>query len=210
MSLSQKFNIIIEYLKINPSENLSGNFGKIITKPYSIEDIETIKNRLKEKFEHSRQPMPPTFPKTLPDELVSFVIEKYYSIDAKDSPRIQKEHQMSMSAENIVGELLERYLSSVLEPFGWIWCSGDFVKAVDFLKKDGDSWKLLQIKNRSNTENSSSNKIRKGTSIEKWYRIDAYTGETFWATFPDESARHLLSEDKFKEFIKTYLAQFGV
>jgi hypothetical protein len=28
-------------------------------------------------------------------------------------------------------DLLERYLASVLEPMGWIWCSGTMVKSVE-------------------------------------------------------------------------------
>ncbi|MDR1192929.1 MAG: SinI family restriction endonuclease [Peptococcaceae bacterium] len=30
---------------------------------------------------------------------------------------------------------------------------------------------MLQIKNKSNSENSSSSNIRSGTNIEKWYRL---------------------------------------
>src|SRR6059058_3167229 len=55
---------------------------------------------------------------------------------------------------------------------GWIWCSGTSVKAVDFIHYDekNNEWNLLQVKNRDNTENSSSSKIRDNTTIKKWFR----------------------------------------
>lgn len=62
-----------------------------------------------------------------------------------------------MCAENYAGNLLERYLDSVLRKNDWCWCCGDFVKAIDFIGKDDNGkWQALQIKNRDNTENSSS------------------------------------------------------
>jgi hypothetical protein len=96
-----------------------------------------------------------------------------------------------MGAENLVGDLLERYLASVLEPHGWIWCSGAMVKAVDFIlppSTSGGAWRMLQVKNRDNSENSSSSAIRAGTEIEKWHR-----------TFSK------LSEENFERFVRTYL-----
>lgn len=205
MTIQQKFETIIEYIKLDPKNNLSGNFGKAISKPYTVEGVEGILDKLKDKFEKGRTPTPPTFPKTLPDEVVSLVMMEYYNKTQTEAEKIKVEHQESMSAENIVGELLERYLADVLEPLGWIWCSGDFVKAVDFIKKDGTEWKLLQVKNRSNTENSSSNKIREGTDIKKWFRINAYNGKTFWEDFPENNAKELLSEENFKKFVKKYI-----
>ena len=51
-----------------------------------------------------------------------------------------------MAAENNIGLLLERFIASVLEPIGWIWCSGSAVRAVDFIEPNTGI--LLQIKNR--------------------------------------------------------------
>ena len=39
---------------------------------------------------------------------------------------------------------------------------------------------LFKIKNRSNSENSSSSAIRVGTKIIKWHRVDAKTGTYRW------------------------------
>lgn len=87
-------------------------------------------------------------------------------------------HKIFMGVENKFGEILEEYIASKLKNEGWIWCAGSIVKGIDLIKKDGDSWKLLQIKSRSNTENSSSKNIRKyikdntGADITSWYRLN--------------------------------------
>jgi hypothetical protein len=82
-------------------------------------------------------------------------------------------HNLFMSAENIQGNLLEEFIAIKIRPFGWVWCNGNVMRSVDFCSTDGK--KLLQIKNKSNTENSSSSAIRSGTSIEKWYRLGTRT-----------------------------------
>ena len=78
-----------------------------------------------------------------------------------------------MSAENIQGNLLEEYIAQKVRPYGFIWCEGNVLRAIDFCNTDGSLF--LQIKNKSNTENSSSSNIREGTSIEKWYRLGTRT-----------------------------------
>ena len=59
--------------------------------------------------------------------------------------------------------LLEEYISISVRPYSWIWCNGNVLRAIDFCSSDGSI--LLQIKNKSNTENSSSSSIRTGTNI---------------------------------------------
>lgn len=83
-----------------------------------------------------------------------------------------KGHYIYMSAENLNGSILEEYLAKVLEPIGWIWCAGSIFKAIDFLFISKDHNILLQVKNKYNTENSSSSKIRKDTTIIKWNRLN--------------------------------------
>ena len=82
-------------------------------------------------------------------------------------------HNLFMSAENIQGNLLEEYISTVARPYGFLWCDGNVLRAIDFCNSDGSFF--LQIKNKSNTENSSSSNIREGTTIEKWYRLGTST-----------------------------------
>lgn len=159
-------------------------------------------------FAASRTPRAPEPPATVPDEMVSFILRHYFDLPEDNLERAKQEHQLSMGAENLVGELLERYLASVMEPKGWIWCSGSMVRAVDFIKPSeiqGGRWSLLQVKNRDNSENSSSSAIRNGTNIQKWFRTFSKKTGANWAAFPDASIRPHVSEAGFREFVKQYL-----
>ena len=110
---------------------------------------------------------------------------------------IKYAHRLSMSVENLLGLLLEEYLATKLKPFGWACAWGQTLKAVDLCHKNGQ---LLQVKNRSNTENSSSNKIRTGSKIKLWYRIDAKTGDHLWENLQKELDVEV-SETDFREFV---------
>lgn len=82
------------------------------------------------------------------------------------------------------------------------------VKAVDFIKPPdmaAGNWRLLQIKNRDNSENSSSSAIRIGTHIEKWHRTFSKKMGSNWAAFPEAELLKHLSEDGFRKYVKTYL-----
>ena len=139
--------------------------------------------------------------------MVSEVMQAAYGYSAAECERIKLEHQHAMCAENCVGALLERYLDSVLRAHGWHWCCGDFVRAVDFLRPlPAGGWELLQIKNRDNSENSSSSAIRQGTPILKWFRTYSRTGATNWANLPASMQGVGLSEDGFVRFVCQYLA----
>jgi hypothetical protein len=159
-------------------------------------------------FAQSREPRAPKAPETIPDEMVTAILCSYFGIAHAHADRVKKEHLLAMAAENIVGELLERYLASIMEPNGWIWCSGSMVKAVDFIQTPSThngTWRLLQVKNRDNSENSSSSAIRIGTDIEKWHRTFSRKKDLNWAKFPDESIRKDISEESFKTFVEDYL-----
>ncbi len=140
--------------------------------------------------------------------MVSFILCHYFNVKESHLQRVKREHLLSMSAENLVGGLLERYLANVLEPHGWIWCSGSMIRGVDFIKSpqtpDG-VWVLLQVKNRDNSENSSSSAIRGGTTIKKWFRTFSRKPGSNWEVFPDDSLRKELSEDGFRAFVENYL-----
>jgi hypothetical protein len=138
----------------------------------------------------------PKRPTTEPDNMVSYILEVYFDYSEEVTQKIKGEHQLSMAVENMVGALLERYIGKTLEQRGWTWCSGDFIKAVDMIKKKID---------RNNTENSSSSAIRTGTEIKKWFRTFSNKTSTNWDLFPDTEARHLLTEEGFKAFVKDYL-----
>lgn len=198
----QSFLTIIEFLDEFP-DSLSWR-GK--NKPH--QDTEEYFYRLSEKFFASRTSTQGLKkPETVPDELVSYILQIYCGYSICETQRIEEEHRWSMAAENIVGDLLERYIGQTLEPYGWSWCSGNFVKAIDLIRKQDGEWDMLQIKNRDNTENSSSRAIRSGTKIETWFRSFSKKTEKNWSAFPDEQARNLLSEEGFKSFVKEYLSE---
>lgn len=207
-NLEKQYEGVISFLALCP-EAASGLRGKRAPEIGSTEYIKTQAIA----FAKAREPRGPKAPETVPDEMVSVILHSYFKIPESDLSRVQREHSLSMGAENMVGELLERYLASVLEPLGWIWCSGAMVKAVDFIKpssQTGNSWRLLQVKNRDNSENSSSSAIRLGTSIEKWHRTFSKRQGSNWLAFPDEQLRPLLSEEDFKSFVRNYLAALPV
>ena len=134
--------------------------------------------------------------------------------------RMLSYHNLFMSAENIQGNLLEEYISKSIRPYGWIWCNGNVLRAIDFCSIDGKF--LLQVKNKSNTENSSSSAIRIGTNIKKWYRLGTQTknDEKFpcykWDLLNDIINRHTISntipncnmnENSYQEFLKNITLQ---
>ena len=113
-----------------------------------------------------------------------------------------------MAAENIIGELLEMYIDNMsrVTSAGWCRAYGDVVKGVDFVKSSPSGWILLQIKNRDNSENSSSSAIRSGTNIIKWFRTFSRTGNTNWSNFPDDMLKSQMSENGFRIFVQDYMA----
>ncbi|MBO1436941.1 SinI family restriction endonuclease [Meiothermus sp. CFH 77666] len=141
---------------------------------------------------------------TIADPAVDVILEAFTQLE--DLPAVSENHRISMAAENLLGELLERYIANRLEPHGWVWCAGNVVRSVDFLSQDLSI--ALQIKNRDNSENSSSSAIRDGTNIQKWFRIYSRTGRTNWENFPLEwenfPLKSGLSEDDFHRYIKDY------
>ncbi|HRH64441.1 MAG TPA: SinI family restriction endonuclease, partial [Bacteroidia bacterium] len=83
---------------------------------------------------------------------------------------------------------------------GWCCCWGSTIDAVDFCKKDGS---LIQIKNSDNSENSSSSRVRAGTTIKKWYRRKSTKQNTFfWNNLHAMVDRTDLTEDDFRDFVK--------
>jgi hypothetical protein len=198
--LQNSFKIILRYLLEN-TDRLSwrGNPPDLHSEPGII----TLCTKY---FNAYRKSDFPALPVTVPDQMVSIVMHAAYGYSFTDCENIKLTHQQSMCAENAVGALLERYIDSVLRNFGWHWCCGSFVKAIDFIKlSDNGDWYELQIKNRDNSENSSSSAIRNNTNIQKWFRTKSRTGETNWNNLPPLMQGHGLSEEGFKTFVEQYL-----
>jgi hypothetical protein len=148
---------------------------------------------------------------TIADPAVDVVLEVFGKHPVAELERASQYHRSSMAAENLVGGLLEHYLAQRLEPQGWFWCACDIIRGVDFFK-EGDPIILLQVKNRSNSENSSSSLIRKTlldhgcpVEIDKWHRTNSKTGKSCWDKLPGNSRLQLASEEGFHQFLKTYI-----
>lgn len=172
-------------------------------KPGSLEDSAYLVGYVKRYYADRDQIVTLKASSLKPDPAVIEVLEATAGLPIPPE-RIQQAHSLSMAAENLIGLLLERYVARHLEQKGWIWCCGNTLRATDFLKESDGAYILLQVKNRSNSENSSSSAIRVGTVIQKWHRIDARTGHTHWDKLPD-NAEGVLTEAGFHQFIRRYV-----
>ncbi len=154
--------------------------------------------------------------RTVPDPAVDSVLEAFGKVPRKDLGAFSEHHRKSMAAENKIGDLLEAYLAEVLEPRGWVWCCGNLITGVDFFKpasvgkRVGEST-LLQVKNRSNSENSSSSRIRElvkllgcPVEIQKWYRCRSLDGSTCWEALAGNEDLSLADEKRFHQFVRNY------
>lgn len=103
------------------------------------------------------------------DPAVKKLVEIATGVNEQTANNQERHHNLFMSAENIQGDLLEEFIAINIRKFGWLWCKGNILRAVDFCNENGSIY--LQIKNKNNTENSSSSAIRIGTEIKKWYRL---------------------------------------
>lgn len=107
------------------------------------------------------------------DPAIRIIVQNAKGLDDNSAIQGELTHNLFMNAENIQGNLLEEYISNNIRKYGFLWCKGNILRAIDFCSTDGMI--LLQIKNKSNTENSSSSNIRSGTTIKKWYRLGTKT-----------------------------------
>lgn len=121
------------------------------------------------------------------------------NIPEDDLKKVVNGHSLQMSIENIIGDLLEEYLSLKLVSAGWYCCWGSSIDAVDFCNVNGE---LLQVKNSDNSENSSSSRVRNGTEIKKWARRKSTQANTFyWDKLKELTGVQNVSEESFREFI---------
>ncbi|MCI6574713.1 MAG: SinI family restriction endonuclease [Arcanobacterium sp.] len=206
---TDRFLAVVEFSIAEPNLAVSRRATKANPSPSNC-DIEHFKF-LANKFVNGHEVKPLPQPGTVPDPALSIVMQHGYNVPESSLSDWIEGHRIAMVAENMVGDLLERYLDSVLND-EWIWCAGEVVKHVDFIQRPtskGEPWKALQIKNRDNSENSSSSAIRNGTTISKWYRTKSRTGDTMWSSFPVQSENENLSEAGFHSFIESFLSIKG-
>jgi hypothetical protein len=121
------------------------------------------------------------------DPAVKKLVKVATGVSEEEANKQECHHNLFMSAENIQGDLLEEFIAINIRQYGWLWCKGNIFRAVDFCSEDGSIY--LQIKNKNNTENSSSSAIREGTEIQKWYRLS--TSKRGGSCFPTYKWTHL-------------------
>ncbi|MBE9196360.1 MULTISPECIES: SinI family restriction endonuclease [Synechocystis] len=142
-------------------------------------------------------------PGTVADPIIDTIINTQLTrLTTEHLEQIKYAHRLSMSAENILGLLLEEFLAEQLSNYGWHCCWGETIRHVDFCNVDGS---LLQVKNRSNTENAPSSSVRINQPIEKWHRVDSKTGSHRWSYFNDKYNTDRFSEENFVTFVQKVL-----
>ena len=111
---------------------------------------------------------------------------------------IARMHQAAMAVENITGALLEEYIADNVIGKEWAVTWGNTIKSTDLVSDEG---RKLQIKNKTNTENSSSRQVRKGTNIVVWHRLDAKDGRYYWEELNNIIGHgSCMSEKGFRKF----------
>ena len=136
---------------------------------------------------------------TVPDSLMPSLLSAIFQNESEeDIKKMIAGHTFLMPLENLVGDLLEEYLSNKLGAAGWYCAWGSTIDAVDFCHLDG---RLLQIKNSDNSENSSSSRVRKDTPILKWFRRYSTKEDTFnWEELKNLTKVDNISEEDFREW----------
>ena len=140
--MENAFLTLIRFLSDNPGA--APKPRRLSTEPGSPDHLE----KLAIQFVRARRIRAPSPPETVPDEVVSIILEDYFGEPSTDIQDIKRTHALSMGAENIIGDLLERYLSSILEQHRWVWCSGSVAKSIDFIRPPSDNrtgWVVSQF-----------------------------------------------------------------
>ena len=140
---------------------------------------------------------------TVVDNLTSELLEMVFKHKKIDREKIQNNYNDQKQMEMMIGKLLERYIATIGQKYGWAF-TGECIKSVDFIKKEDACWTTLQVKNSDNTENSSSQSVREGTTILKWVRRNSTKGIYLWSKFPDKNLKKHLSEEGFSKFTKNH------
>ncbi len=186
---------------VRDSKRAPGNIGT--KKDNEVSVIRKWVEKYKNGYENRPTQRVSNPPGTVADPIISKIIgARIERLTIDELNKISYAHRLGMSAENILGLMLEEYLSENLKEYGWHCAWGETVKSVDFVHEDA---RLMQIKNRSNSENSSSKSVRDGTEIIKCYRINANKIEYKWDVINKVCDTAHLSEELFEEFVRETL-----
>ncbi|MDB3871742.1 SinI family restriction endonuclease [Euryarchaeota archaeon] len=142
---------------------------------------------------------------TISDPLIDIIFAEY---DYENAEAIRINHRNSMKVENTLGGLLEEYIHSNISGTSWRVAWGESVRAIDLVRSgDDDTFVLLQVKNKYNSENSSSVKVRGGTSIKKWHRLNK-DGSTGWAELCSNLGleEDTMSEGQYRTWVRQQIS----
>ena len=135
---------------------------------------------------------------TIPDRAVKYIFGLLVNGDETLLSDAEMHHSKFMKIENLVGSLIEEYLSEKLKYKNWYCAWGESIKSVDFYSVNGD---LLQVKTSDNLENSSSSKVREGTQIKKWFRRYSKKDDVYnWEQLEEITGVKNLNENDFRKF----------
>ena len=212
MDIEQEFQIILEFAKDKPNSLVRLNktllsYTDNQKKKFSYTSIEH-EAELRKKFIGGRKK---TFkkPKTFPDLAVYEFLKENKNYSDEIIQNVIQYHYDAMGAENILGHFLEEFINENKEDDSWIWCSGSVIDKIDFIQKVESenkevSWRALQVKASSNTENSSSSEVRENTEILFWCRRNATKKNSQnWDKLQEFINNKNLNEENFLEFLRT-------
>ena len=205
MNTDEEFEIIKEFAEAN--ENLFPDGGKVLLNRSKKIDYFSDKHleQLKVGFVKSRK-FQNSEVSTVPDEAVYFYIKEKLKKTDDEIELIKESHNIGMGVEDLIGHTLEEYIYDQAKAQDWIWCSGNIIRSIDFIKKEIDGknikWKMLQVKNSDNSENSSSRKVREGTPIQHWFRRFSKRKSYNWENLNTIIGLNNLSEESFLSYLK--------
>jgi len=212
MDIEQEFQIILEFARDKPNSLVRLNktllsYTDNQKKKFSYTSIEH-EAELRKKLIGGRKK---TFkkPKTFPDLAVYEFLKENKNYSDEIIQNVIQYHYDAMGAENILGHFLEEFINENKEDDSWIWCSGSVIDKIDFIQKVESenkevSWRALQVKASSNTENSSSSEVRENTEILFWCRRNAKKKNSQnWDKLQEFINNKNLNEENFLEFLRT-------
>ena len=211
MTLDEELEIILEFAENKPNSLVRSNktllsYSDNEKKKYSQASTEH-ETVLKKKLIKGRKKIFKK-PKTFPDLAVYEFLKENKDYSDEIIQNVIQYHYDAMGAENILGHFLEEFINENKEDDSWIWCSGSVVDKIDFIQKvenenEETSWRALQIKASSNTENSSSSEVRENTEILFWCRRNATKKNSQnWGKLQEFISNENLNEENFLEFLR--------
>lgn len=134
--------------------------------------------------------------KTKRDKLNVLLMEQLYG--KHDAELYFKLFPTQKRLEIMIGYWIEFYIEKKLKTEGWF--RSHILHYCDFVHS---KYPPVQVKNRNNSENSSSKSVRDNKNILFWYRMDCNTGKKQWdrinSIFHTEQK---FSEEEFEMFCK--------